>query len=150
MKVRASEDDTSDATVLTIIPVNIREVAIYHEATGNFLGMDAEGKIMTSVRFWFWSIFTVDFQPDFTYETQFKENVYNNYYAVYASLEYPTRTSKERVWDFLQFLDFLAMKVYHRKTSTEAKTLNKAAREGQDASLEAPEEWLVSVRSNFE
>ena len=51
MKVRASEDDKSDATVLTIIPVNIREVAIYHEATGNFLGMDAEGKIMTSVRF---------------------------------------------------------------------------------------------------
>ena len=42
------------------------------------------------------------------------------------------------------------IKLYHSETSTDAKTLNKAAREGQDASLEAPEEWLVSVRSNFE
>ena len=49
-------------------------------------------------------------------ETQFKENVYNNYYVVYSSLEYPTRTSK-------------------------------AARQGQeDTSMDAPEEWFVSMK----
>lgn len=48
-QVRATADDTGDETILTIIPVNVREVAIYHELTGYFLGMDAEGKLMASV-----------------------------------------------------------------------------------------------------
>ena len=53
---------------------------------------------------------------EFTVETQFKENVYNNYYVVYSSLEYPTRTSK-------------------------------AARQGQeDTSMDAPEEWFISMK----
>ena len=48
-QVRATADDTGDETILTIIPVNVREVAFYHELTGFFLGMDAEGKLMASV-----------------------------------------------------------------------------------------------------
>ena len=48
-QVRASTNDQGEETILTIIPVNVREVAIYHPATGHFLGMDAEGKLMASV-----------------------------------------------------------------------------------------------------
>ena len=50
-QVRASTNDQGEETILTIIPVNVREVAIYHPATGHFLGMDAEGKLMASVSF---------------------------------------------------------------------------------------------------
>ncbi|CBY40156.1 unnamed protein product [Oikopleura dioica] len=72
-------------TIFYLIPVGLRQVAIQQVETQCYIGMNASGKLFPA--------------ETYTNECKFKENVYENYWCIYSSVQYKTvNPDKQRPW----------------------------------------------------
>lgn len=72
--VGGNKDKSDPSCMFYLIPVGLRVVSIQHAETGNFVAMNSNGKIYAS--------------EIFGQECKFKENVFENYWCIYSSLQY--------------------------------------------------------------
>ncbi|CAG5112582.1 Oidioi.mRNA.OKI2018_I69.chr2.g6780.t1.cds [Oikopleura dioica] len=81
--VGGNKDKTDPSCMFYLIPVGLRVVSIQHAETGNFVAMNSNGKIYAS--------------EIFGLECKFKENVFENYWCIYSSLQYK-HPETQRPW----------------------------------------------------
>ena len=85
-------------TIFYLIPVGLRQVAIQQVETQCYVGMNASGKLFPAVS---QSIDLLSrkyfFQETYTNECKFKENVYENYWCIYSSVQYKTVNPDKQV-----------------------------------------------------
>ena len=75
MQVQGCREDQFDKDhfVWYLIPVGLRVVAIQHEKTKLYIAMNSDSRILAS------EVYTKD--------CKFKENVFENYWCIYSSIE---------------------------------------------------------------
>lgn len=81
--VHGAESGTGSETLFFLIPVGLRVVAIQHVDTHLYIAMNSGGKLTTS--------------EFFTNECKFKENVFENYWCIYSSVQYK-HPETQRPW----------------------------------------------------
>ena len=91
MQVTAArkEQFDDDQFVWFLVPVGLRVVAIQHEKTKLYISMNSDSRIFASVNLAFLDFIerTTVFQELYTKDCKFKENVFENYWCIYSSIE---------------------------------------------------------------